>query len=130
MRNDDLISRDALIMAIRDAHIISGTSKAMMLDIVMKAPTVGGWISVEDEMPKQHKSIFAPWYGTKTWSAAMWKEESETVIVAGRFPDGSKITTTGRLCDSEWETRISKTLNFVVTHWMPMPEPPREDVGR
>ena len=78
MRNDDLISRDALIMAIRDAHIISGTSKAMMLDIVMKAPTVGGWISVEDEMPKQHKSIFAPWYGTKTWSAAMWKEESET----------------------------------------------------
>jgi len=49
MRNDDLISRDALIMAIRGAHIISGTSMAIMLDIVKKAPTVGGWISVKEK---------------------------------------------------------------------------------
>ena len=46
------IDADALIMVIRDAHILSGASKAMMMDIVMKAPTVGGWISVEDRLPE------------------------------------------------------------------------------
>ncbi len=59
MRNDDLISRDALIMAIRGAHIISGTSMAIMLDIVKKAPTVGGWISVKERMPEEHKLVLA-----------------------------------------------------------------------
>ena len=91
---------------------------------VCYATKMTGWISVEDDLPKQHKSIFAPWYGTEMWNAAMWKEESDTVIVAGRFPDGTKTTTTGKLCDGKWTTRISKVLNFVVTHWMPMPEPP------
>ena len=49
MRNDDLISRDALIMAIRDEHIVSGSTKARMLDIVKEAPTVGEWVSVKDD---------------------------------------------------------------------------------
>ena len=91
-----------------------------------EAPTVGGWISVKDGLPEQHKSIFAPWYGRKEWSTAMWLEESDRVIVVVKFPDGTRRTTSGRLHDGKWRTDVSRTLNPIVTHWMPFPELPVE----
>ena len=82
------------------------------------------WINVHDRMPVELHSLWWPLYGTTNWSNAMWREESDTVLVTVVFPDGSRHVTTGKTCDGSWQTSISKTLNPVVTHWMPLPEPP------
>lgn len=84
-------------------------------------PTVGGWMSVKDDMPEEHNSIFANYTHL---SKHMWAKESDNVIVYVRFPDGTGRVTEGRLQDGKWWTRISPALEPTVTHWMPLPEPP------
>lgn len=66
------------------------------------------------------------WASTK-WSNAMWREQSDKVLVTVAFKDGTKIVTTGETHDGVWNTTISRTLESVVTHWQAMPEPPKED---
>lgn len=88
-----------------------------------KAPTIGGWISVKDGTPDEHDSIFAK---HPHMSKYMWAKESDDVIVYVRFPDGSGRSTEGRLRDGKWYTKISPSLEPVVTHWMPLPGPPEE----
>lgn len=95
-----------------------------MAAVVVNAPTIGGWISVKDDMPKEHDSIFANYTHL---NKHMWTKESDNVIVYVRFPDGTGRSTEGRLQDGKWWTRISPTLEPVVTHWMPMPKPPKEE---
>ena len=85
------------------------------------------WISVKDRMPSETHSIFFPWYGKKEWSKSMWREQSDKVLVTVAFKDGSRIVTTGETHDGVWNTTISRTLEPVVTHWMPLPEPPEEE---
>ena len=85
-----------------------------------------GWISVKDRMPAETHSLFWPWYGKKKWSNAMWREQSDKVLVAVAFNDGTRFVTTGETHDGKWHTSISRTLNPVVTHWRQMPEPPKE----
>ena len=88
------------------------------------------WIPVEGRLPKEHESIFHRFLGTPKWSSAMWKQESDNVIVYARFPDGTGRSTEGGLRDGKWWTRISPMLKPIVTHWMPMPiEPPKEESG-
>lgn len=99
MRNDDLISRDALIMAIRDAHIVSGTTKAIMLDIAKKAPTVCGWISVEDELP-----------------------ELATLALVYDAVSG-KMAVARYIANNQW---VLPAFFPTVTHWAPLPEAPKE----
>lgn len=79
------------------------------------------WISVKDDLPKEHDSIFA---NHTHLSKHMWAKESDNVIVYVRFPDGTGRSTEGRLQDGKWWTRVSPMLEHVVTHWMPLPEPP------
>ena len=86
------------------------------------------WISVEDRLPEMHESIFAKFYGSELWTQAMWREESDRMIVRIVFPDGTKSVGTGRLYDGKWRTDIvSRTLNPRITYWRPMPEPPEEE---
>lgn len=87
-----------------------------------EAPTIGGWISVKDDLPKEHDSIFA---NNAHLSKYMWAKESDDVIVYVKFPDGTGRSTEGRLRDGKWSTKISQVLEPVVTHWMPMPEAPK-----
>ena len=37
---------------------------------------------------------------------------------------------TGETHDGVWNTAISRTLDPIVTHWMPLPEPPENGVQR
>lgn len=96
-------------------------------DMKENAPTIGGWISVKDDLPKEHDSIFA---NHTHLSKHMWAKESDNVIVYVRFPDGTGRSTEGRLQDGKWWTRVSPMLEPVVTHWMPLPTPPevKQDV--
>lgn len=122
------IDADALFHDMETADWYNNADRDEVAEpLVLRAPTIGGWISVKDRLPEMHKSIFAPWYGRKEWTEAMWQEESDRVIVAIKFPDGSTSVGTARLRDGKWSTDIvSRTLNPEITHWMPMPEPPKE----
>ena len=82
------------------------------------------WISVKERLPDEHDSIFA---GRAQLSKYLWSKESDNVNVYVEFPDGTGRVTEGRLQDGKWWTRISPVLNPVVTHWKPLPEPPKEE---
>ena len=96
-----------------------------VVNAISEMPTVGGWISVKDDLPKEHDSIFAHMPLVR----GMWAKDSDTVIVYVRLPDGTGQATEGGLHDGEWWTRISSALDPVVTHWQPFPEPPEEGNG-
>lgn len=85
------------------------------------------WISVKERMPVELHSIFYPLYGKKQWSNAMWREQSDKVLVTIAFKDGTRIVSTGETHDGVWRTAISRTLDPIVTHWMQFPELPMEE---
>ena len=131
-----LIDADALVKRIEETKRDWNEKKAIyswnyaydsFIDDIDKQPTVGGWISVKDRMPAETHSIFYPWFGKKQWNKAMWREQSDKVLVTVAFKDGTRIVTTGETHDGVWNTTISRTLEPVVTHWMPLPEPKEED---
>ena len=78
-------------------------------DTAMEAPTVGGWISVKDRPPETRHAVlvYTPHY-KNTWAASM-REDGNWYIWS---PGG------GVLLDPDWHGPI--------THWMPLPEPPKE----
>ena len=96
-------------------------SRMDVCGMIDDAPTVNGWISVKDDLPKEHDSVFA---NHTHLSKHRWVKESDNVIVYVRFPDGTGRLTEGRLQDGKWWTRVSPMLEPVVTHWMPLPTPP------
>ena len=100
--------------------------KTISANDIARFPTVGGWISVKDSLPEEHESIFHKLLGTPKWSSAMWQQESDKVLVCVSFPDGTSVVTTGCLHNSDWVTTVSRALPQKVTHWMPLPEPPKE----
>lgn len=131
-----LINGDALKIALDTFATIVGFSgvydRGQVMECIDAAPTVatdtnvlGKWISVKNDLPTEHDSIFAHMPLVK----GMWATESDNVIVYVRFPDGTGQATEGRLQDGKWRTRISRTLEPVVTHWMPMPGEPKEVSG-
>lgn len=83
------------------------------------------WISVKDDMPIELHSIFWPFLGTDKWRNAMWREQSDKVLVAVEFADGTRLVTTGETRDRKWRTSISPTIPHLVTHWMKMPDLPQ-----
>lgn len=85
------------------------------------------WISVKERMPVELHSIFWPWYGKKQWSNAMWREQSDKVLITVEFKDGTRLVSTGETHDGVWHTAISRTLDPIVTHWMQFPELPMEE---
>lgn len=94
-------------------------------NMINAQPTIGNWISVKDRVPEEHDSLFT---NHPHLSKYMWDKESDDVIVYATFPDGTGRVTEGRLRDGKWNTKISQTLETVITHWMPLPEGPKEAI--
>lgn len=117
-----LIDADALWHNMETADWYNNADRDEVAEpLVLRSSTIGGWISVKDDLPKEHDSIFA---NHPHLSKHMWVKESDNVIVYVRFPDGTGTSTEGRLQDGKWWTRVSPMLEPVVTHWMPLPTPP------
>jgi len=116
-----LINADALI-----DYCNNQKGKTISANDIARFPTAVGWISVNDRLPVETHSIFFPLYGKQKWSSAMWKEQSDKVLVTVAFKDGTKLVTTGETHDGVWHTSISRTLEPEVTHWMSLPELPKD----
>lgn len=83
------------------------------------------WIPVSERLPEEKESMFEKWYGTDRWLPGMFRTVSDEVIVATVYNDGSSKVQAMRTLDGEWSgCRVFK--NLKVTHWMPMPELPKE----
>lgn len=122
-----LIDADALIGELHKTYLYDDNARKVVYRKIEEQPTTGGWISVKDRLPEEHESIFHKFLGTPKWSSAMWQQESDKVLVCVHFPDGTSVVTTGCLHNSDWVTTVSKALPQTVTHWMPLPEPPKEE---
>lgn len=96
MRNDDLISRKALLE--KFAHPPELIYTNVVVDEIRSAPTVSGWISVKDELPGTYKRVIT--YDKYSGVKENWLLKSKPCV--------------------SWST------GFHVTHWMLMPEPPKE----
>ena len=82
-----------------------------------------GWISVKDELPEEHNSLFAKFYGTEKWRKGMFRKISNEVLVVLKFKDGSNRVTALKTHDGVWD--LSSIYQADITHWQPLPAPPK-----
>lgn len=69
------------------------------------------WISVEEQLPKRDQEVLA-WNGSKMFVASRWWFDEK--------PENKYFKATiCTCCDQEYDKKI--------THWMPLPEPPKDD---
>ena len=94
--------------------------------LISNGVTVQEWISVEDRLPEEHDTIFKKFQNTEKWNCSMFEKVSDNVNVYGYYQDGNKFVTTSTTRDGKWN--ISSIFQMTVTHWMPLPEPPEEEV--
>ena len=118
--------KNAIKSADYEGGIVKMSQGACQIIIELLKGQEPQWISVKDGPPKEHPSLFAKYYGTEKWNNAMWRTESDRVLVTILFPDGTRTVDKGKLQDGEWRTGVSPTLQQKVTHWALWPEPPKE----
>ena len=70
------------------------------------------WISVEERLPDNHRTVLVACKGMTIAGAAP--------IAVGSYGDGHWF-----LADAEGTLYLTKYMHIVVTHWMPLPEPPK-----
>ena len=85
----------------------------VVLDEIRSAPTVGGWISVEDELPRSVAN-----------KVLVWLEHEELVGYIG-FGHYEKYKGQEIWFDLENNDAFSAR-GYKVTHWMLLPEAPKE----
>lgn len=83
------------------------------------------WIPVTERLPEEHDSIFSNLYGTGDWISPMFRKISKDVIGCLEYEDGSREVKVLHTRDGQWaQTTVWRG---TVTHWMPLPQPPKED---
>lgn len=120
MENDVLISQAALIEALMtytwrddDERLIDDADekREFIKQWLPDVPAVDGWISVKDRLPgeEDYRQCHENWDG-----AVIWTNGSDIGL-------GWYYTSTGNWADI-YDCNIDD-----VTHWMTLPEPPKED---
>lgn len=74
--------------------------------------TEGEWISVEERLPDNHRPVLVVCESTTISAGAL--------IAIGSFGGGL-----WSLVGADGILYLTKYMQFVVTHWMPLPEPPK-----
>lgn len=94
--------------------------------LIANGVTVPRWIPVTERLPEEHESIFVKFWLTDLWIPGMYITTSDTVIALILCEDGIKRVNTMRTTDGKWNLKGIYGAKEV-THWMPLPEPPKED---
>ena len=85
------------------------------------------WIPVSERLPEERDSIFKRFHGTKLWQDGMFLTVSNTVLASVLNEDGTRTVKAMHTQGGEWNLD-SMPWAKCVTHWMPLPEPPKEDL--
>ena len=134
-----LIDAENAIKKLEDigGHLIyeeDGKSFCITMDALIRfinnLPTIDPvkqeWISVRDRLPEERDSIFARFYGTEKWKAGMFRTASDDVIACVEYEDGSRLVKVLHTISGEWHMSGIPG-GGIVTHWMPLPEPPERE---
>lgn len=107
---DEMIKGICFIIEDSKELLTSSVVRKAMLGLVDRIKTVGGWISVEDRLPETRHAVLAytPHY-KNIWAVSMHEDRNWYI-----WSPGGRI-----LLDPDWYGPI--------THWMPLPEPPKEE---
>lgn len=87
-------------------------------NVVKTAPTIPSpqWISLEDRPPERNgEYIVTACDEGEPYDEKIW---NDTVVVCAEYYKG---------CWTWEESNTEYSLDGIVTHWMPLPEPPKED---
>lgn len=103
-----------------------------VMDILDEQPTVNEWISVDERLPEEHEEeedIFDP--ETLAVIDVERHNVSQLVIVAVTREDGERFVSDDMTIDGKWVnySRDYLAYDYKVTHWMPMPQPPKEETN-
>lgn len=98
-----LIDANALIGELHKTYLYDDNARKVIYRKIEEQPTICGWISVKDRLPERN-GIYLAYDG----------EYISTVEYEKGRPD------------SEWTDDYEGYLDLLVTHWMPLPEPPKE----
>lgn len=86
---------------LKEAFEVDGYLSPYTKRMIDSCPTVNGWISVEDSLPEEGKSVLVHY-------------------VDGWMP-------VAHLLNGKWYQSGGETSWLSVTHWMPLPEAPKEE---
>ena len=85
--------------------------------------TIHQWIDVNKEMPKEHASFFAKYYGTDRWNKHMWRTCSNSVLATVELEDGNRRVIESRTLDGKWHIKNGNVIKQKVIAWTHMPAP-------
>ena len=97
-----LIDADALM-----AYCNNLVDKTIDANDIARFPTASGWISVKDKVPESNEIVLV---------SAQDKDGDRYHALAVRYPCGDWDSTDEYF--NQWDGEV--------THWMPLPEPPKE----
>lgn len=83
------------------------------------------WISVMEQLPAEHDSIFKKFKGTNRWHTGMYEKISDDVIVKIKYEDGTLVIGRAYTRDGVWKT-AHEILRGKVVAWIPFLEPKKE----
>lgn len=120
MKTDDYIKRSDALEAMMTCRSLTGVAKLEAVNHIMLIPAVDvepkrRWIPVTERLPGQEGRylVVHPLHNRVPWV---------TVMYFG-VPDGYDKGICFYIADNEWGDIPCD----YVTHWMPLPEPPKED---
>lgn len=114
-----MIDKQKAISAL-EANNYNGLSASVVAEcikVIRELPEDDGWIPVGERLPEEHEDETAP-MGFRHY------KESDLVIVAVVNDSGERFVSDDIRIDGEWNNY--KFPMFDVTHWMPLPNPPKE----
>lgn len=117
-----LIDADALIGYLHNCTFLDGDDRPIVYNVIQKQPTVSGWVSVKDRLPDAA--------GYECLVCAVNENYNQTHVFTAHTGYGEPGWWTGNVhymarVQSPSDNRLHPALN--VTHWMPLPEAPKED---
>lgn len=113
-----LIDADALIKDI-DGDLLDGIAEARAIEKIEEAPTIGGWISVKDRMPENQNPVmvFVPPHVDEIKGTFLGYVGMAYYTSLGE----------GFWCGTDGNLYGAIGMIHTPTHWMPLPEPPKEN---
>lgn len=140
------IDADVVIGKYGDWYVEEGSEEGFigaLKSLIDEQPTVSGWISVNDRLPEDgehvlvvceihpigrasRKYVCEAFY-TRKFSISDVSSEDDIAYDYNEEDDEYYLKEGWYECVHNWDEYSSIIIDDFVTHWMPLPEPPKED---